>query len=63
MDLPEPMRANWLDALDGQDAELRPWLARVLGRQGALLLERPGGWRPRATFSRARFFLTSRRSQ
>jgi len=31
MDLPEPTRGNWLDALAGEDAELRPWLARVLG--------------------------------
>jgi len=31
MDLPEEMRDSWLGALDGDDADLRPWLARVLG--------------------------------
>lgn len=31
MDLPPPTLAIWLDALAGDDAELRPWLARVLG--------------------------------
>jgi hypothetical protein len=63
MDLPEPMRANWLDALDGQDAELRPWLARVLGRRGALLLDQKAGRRLQPPFISARFFLVSRRNQ
>jgi hypothetical protein len=31
MDLPEPDRAAWLGGLAGEDAALRPWLARVLG--------------------------------
>ena len=37
MDLPEPMRANWLEALTGEDAALRPWLGRVLrGAAGSM---------------------------
>ena len=33
MDLPEDARAAWLDTLAGEDAALKPWLARVLGSQ------------------------------
>ncbi len=35
MDLPEPERADWVEGLDGPDAEFRPWLARVLGGAAA----------------------------
>jgi serine/threonine-protein kinase len=36
MDLPEPDRAIWLQKLDGNDAVLRPWLARVLGSAASI---------------------------
>jgi len=36
MDLPEPDRAIWLQKLHGDDAILRPWLARVLGSAASI---------------------------
>ncbi len=55
MDLPEPARVAWLQALQGPDATLRPWLTRVLNssasistsdflNQPHLSLEKAGGF-------------------
>jgi hypothetical protein len=46
MDMAEPRRERWLAALNGPDAELRPWLARVLSSAAAVrtgaFLDHPG---------------------
>jgi hypothetical protein len=58
MDMAEPRRERWLEALNGPDAELRPWLARVLSgaaavRTGAFLDRVPQPYWPQFPIARA----------